>query len=877
MRPNCPDSPRRPRAPDSHFANRRKLKVETSFTVIENIQQSTSQDGLNTRAAAANEPAKDSLLLIFGAVLIIVLLNFAAFSDSLRGYFLADDFAHVDYLKSVFNGNAHLLWKNFYSNWMQTLGTCFYRPLISITLASDYLFWGANPDGFHISNFLYQTLSSVFLFLSLLCMFPALDKRAKFSTALLTASLFACHPLHPEVVSWIIARVDSVCTTFLFLSLWLYLLSRHGAKEPSGALQVLSLISFTLSLMSKEMAITLPPTIFIYELINAAFSSSDKQEKKNDAGWRAGFVEPFKEALKATKWHILLLLVYLGFRAVVLGTLFGGYSGSVGEGLKDSLFRRWFEGGSLTRLLLPFNDLVTEPSNKIRLVFKLMTGAALVIAVARAILSKRKISAFPFSISPFLPLGLIWLVIALAPTVQVFDITAILQGGRFVYLATAPVVLIIASLIFGAGDEKKNHGHISLLPLLSTALAALFTISYAFIARQNNQPWVEASRGVNSLRAGVEAALTGRPKDMKVALLNLPPHQKGAHMLYNASMFGVTLKPPLTKEDLSERIITFEPVTFGDANLIGRTRLRNLLADKNLAGVFVWDSTEQELLPMKGWHSIALCAPRQTFELGGGNAVLEDANQIFQSPAIDAPSTDFDFLDVTLKVEPKDPNKKLPENAILVLGWAGATHPIYAQERESVQPLKPGENTYRFSVGELKSWVGEGKITGLTLNTSEKPCKINVKTVRFINADDEIPALSFAPGTKTYIDSNGTLYINKDLGPLIYDATKIKGAKYVRYEISRPESWFEHYTGTLRDKAPSDKAFDSGKLDDLSSTNAVVSLKALKVPGYYEFRILAMDAQDKPLGYVSNPINFQVTPAYFKRKNAGTNGVVESK
>ncbi|HNB22700.1 MAG TPA: hypothetical protein PKZ32_09790 [Candidatus Melainabacteria bacterium] len=843
------------------------LDVETSLTVIENIQQSTPQEVLAAGSVKEIKPVKDSIFLILGAVLIIVALNFAAFHASLRGYFLADDFAHVDYLKSVFNGNAHLLVKNFYSNWMQTLGTSFYRPFISITLASDYLFWGANPNGFHLSNFLYQTLSSVFLFLALNFMFPALDARARFSTAFLTAALFACHPLHPEVASWIIARVDSVCTTFLFLSLWLYLLSRQSMARQAQAFQILSLASFALSLMSKEMAITLPPTIFLYELVNASAMTKS-----------GGLPARIFSALRASQWHIGMLIFYLGFRAISLGTLFGGYGGSVGEGLQATLWRRWFEEGCLLRLLLPFNELVTEPKDKLRLVFKLMTAGAAAIAMVRALSAMRKngFKALPSTLSPFLIFGLGWFAIALAPTIQVFDITTTLQGGRFVYLATAPVVLVIAALIFGAGDEKKSHGHISLMAILSMALAALFIASYTLLANANNQPWREASRGVSNLREGVENALAGQPPEMKVVVLNLPPQHKGAHMLYNAAMFGVALKPPLSKEDISERIITFEPVTFGDANLIARTRLRSLLRNKNVASVLVWDDAAQKLLPMKNWRDNGQAKPAETFELAGAESTLENQNQFFQSPIIDVPSTDFDFLDLTLKVEPKNAREPAA-NAILLLSWVGATHPIYSSQRQIALPIKSKQDTYRFSVGELKSWVAEGRIRGLRIDTSEKPCKITVKRATFINADNLIPDLSIAPECKFHIDSNGTLYTNRNLGPLNYDASRIEGAKSVRYEISKPESWFEHYSGTLRDKAPSDRTSDAGKLPQLSAQNAFIPLNALTIPGFYEFRILALDAQDKPLGYASNPINFQLNASYFKGTKTQAGGRLDRK
>ena len=826
-------------------------------SVIENIQQTTPQEVLTDVADHNSSSARHSSTFVWGALFIIVLLNFAAFHGSLRGYFLADDFAHVDYLKSVFSGHSHLLVENFYSNWMQTLGTSFYRPFISLTLAFDYLLWGANPNGFHISNFTFQTLSSVFLFLSLNCMFPALPWKPRFMTAFLAAALFACHPLHPEVVSWIIARVDSVCTTFLFLSLWLYLLSRKTVGH-SGLFQILSLGAFTLSLMSKEMAITLPPTIFLYELVNLSFSPEGKT-----LTWQ----NKIKAAVIASKWHIAMLLFYLGFRTIALGTLFGGYGGSVGDGLKDTIWRRWFQEGCLFRLFLPFNQDVTEPKNFLRLAFKLSLAGAFALAITRAFLKHGKNAALPFALSPFAIFAAGWFVIALAPTVQVFDITANLQGGRFVYLATAPAVLFLSALVFGAGDRQSKYGNLSLLTALSIALALVFTVSYTYLAVKNNKPWQEASRGVSNIRASVEKELEGKPPDAKIAVLNLPPHNKGAHMLYNAAMFGVTLKPPLSKEDWTGRVITFEPVTFGDANLINRTRFKQLLADKNLMGVFVWQQNIQKLVPMKEWRRDALEATSQSVQLKPGHATLKVREDSLNSPVIDVPSTDFDFVDLELKVEGAQ-SKGQNSGNILLLSWTGEVNPMTGGGRQIALPLRQTNKheKYRFSVGELKTWISEGRITGLQIDTSLKPVTLDLKSAQLTNAVDEIPELKVSPQCDSYTDSNGTIYIKTSLGPLSYDATKIKNAKSVRYEISAPDSWFEHYSGTLRDTGPSQHIADTGKLADLSSSDLIMNLNALKVPGFYELRIMALDADDKVIGYVSNPVNFQLSSSFFKRK-----------
>ena len=620
--------------------------VETFFTVIENIQQSSPQEGLADSHTPTFAPGKQSLKFIWGAIFIIIVLNFAAFHGSLSGYFLADDFVHVDYLRQVFSGHADLLWKNFYSNWMQTLGTSFYRPFISITLAWDYLLWGANPNGFHISNFVFQTLSSVFLFLSLNSMFPSMDRRAQGLTALTAAALFACHPLHPEVVSWIIARVDSVCTTFLFLSLWLYLLARQSKNSQNRTLASLSLVAFVLSLMSKEMAITLPPTIFLYELTNSCFSPTEKTKP-----WSVRL----KSALLASKWHIGLLLAYLGWRTFALGTVFGGYSGSIGEGMKESIWKRWFLEGCLNRLLLPFNDAVSGPRDPLRTLLPAIMICVMALPVIRALANKGKPSAFPGALSPFAIFAGGWTVIALAPTIQVFDITPTLQGGRFVYLATAPIVLLFASLIFGDEQpdpadlrprEKVQSGYTT-LTAACILLSIAFICIYAYLAEKNNSPWMQASKGVQTLRDSLERELDNLPSDRKIAVMNLPQNYKGAHMLYNAAMLAVALIPPLAKTDLSERVITFEPINYGDANLINKSRLKELLKDKDLTWVFYWQAEENKLLPIQARSlkkSDAFASIPASFVKGA--SVSLSGYDSLHSPDLNMPATSVDFVDV---------------------------------------------------------------------------------------------------------------------------------------------------------------------------------------------------------------------------------------
>ena len=81
--------------------------------------------------------------------------------------------------------------------------------------------------------------------------------------ALTAALIFSVYPLHCEVVNWIIARVDSVALLFTLASFALYL----KGKSPGSPLAISAHVAFIFALMSKEMAITLPPTLFMLEFL----------------------------------------------------------------------------------------------------------------------------------------------------------------------------------------------------------------------------------------------------------------------------------------------------------------------------------------------------------------------------------------------------------------------------------------------------------------------------------------------------------------------------------------------------------------------------------------------------------------------------------
>ena len=150
-------------------------------------------------------------------------------------------------------------------------GSNFYRPLQTLSYRIDYFFWGTNPLGYHLSNFLLHLLISCLILIILTelsrprysevaagfslrnnilskggdrlktaTIYPFVkireDSRLKSFPAeflpFLVSVFFLVHPVHTEAVAYISGRADLLAATFIFLSLFFYL---KGEKLTTNA------------------------------------------------------------------------------------------------------------------------------------------------------------------------------------------------------------------------------------------------------------------------------------------------------------------------------------------------------------------------------------------------------------------------------------------------------------------------------------------------------------------------------------------------------------------------------------------------------------------------------------------------------------------
>lgn len=140
-----------------------------------------------------------------------------------------------------------------------------YRPLTMTTFALNVAVHGLQPMGFLLTNLLLHVAASllVYAFVRRLLHEPVL--------ALITALIFAVHPVHVEAVSNSVGRAEIQMTLFALLGL-LALLPPSGAPSlPRGGV---AMLAFTAAMFTKESAISYGPIALLVLLWRRPFERS---------------------------------------------------------------------------------------------------------------------------------------------------------------------------------------------------------------------------------------------------------------------------------------------------------------------------------------------------------------------------------------------------------------------------------------------------------------------------------------------------------------------------------------------------------------------------------------------------------------------------
>ncbi len=188
------------------------------------------------------------------------------------------------------------------------------RPLLFLTLALNHHFSGLNTWGYHLFNLLFHIFNVCLIYFIISITYknfisPGQQMSGRGSTiALFSSLLFAVHPIQTESVSYIISRSSVFSTFFYLLGLFLFIQfnNRDDEDNKRWLFYLGSILCFILGMLTKEILITLPVILIIYDY---CFISS-----KN-----------YREFLpRLTRNHLPFILIMIGFfifRYFLVGTL----------------------------------------------------------------------------------------------------------------------------------------------------------------------------------------------------------------------------------------------------------------------------------------------------------------------------------------------------------------------------------------------------------------------------------------------------------------------------------------------------------------------------------------------------------------------------
>jgi protein O-mannosyl-transferase len=207
----------------------------------------------------------------WGIPILLVVLTVIAFYPVLQNGFVNwDDDRNI--VENPFYRGLH--WTNI--QWMfTTFHMGHYHPLTWLTLSIDYLFWGLNPFGYHLTNLLLHCANAVVLYFLGFRLFLLADPGlASHEHSLLpliagfSALLFSVHPLRVESVAWATERRDVLSGLFFLLAVLCYLKAVATGESDSRHWRwfFVSLGAYVLSLLSKASAMTLPLALLVLDV-----------------------------------------------------------------------------------------------------------------------------------------------------------------------------------------------------------------------------------------------------------------------------------------------------------------------------------------------------------------------------------------------------------------------------------------------------------------------------------------------------------------------------------------------------------------------------------------------------------------------------------
>lgn len=344
-------------------------------------------------------------------------------------------------------------------------------PVTYVSRMVDSQIYGLNAGGHHLTNVLLHAVTAILLFLLLKRMTGALWRAA------FVASVFAIHPLRVESVAWVVERKDVLSGLFFMLTLWAWLdyvdkRSAFGNRQnagPGAAVRdwlpayLLSLVFFTMGLLSKPMLVTMPLLFLLLDYWPLKRIPADglSSVRSGLGAWRGLILEKVPFVPLSVAACVATMLTQKNVVITAQHTALFWRIGNVLLAYTDYL----------KHLVYPVGLALVYP-------FSTANPPVLIIAACALLLAAITAVAVVFRRGhPYLMVGWLWYIGMFLPIIDSMQATQNSRADRYSYLPHIGLYIMIA---WGATELLKRwrYRQIVLAGAAAVVLAALSADAY---------------------------------------------------------------------------------------------------------------------------------------------------------------------------------------------------------------------------------------------------------------------------------------------------------------------------------------------------------------------------------------------------------------
>ncbi len=503
------------------------------------------------------------LLQVSRNTVAILLLTALAVSAAIHlraigGDFLSDDFAHASWVADAHRKGELLEWLFKLLHSPLGSGNYAYRPVVFASYALDWIIYGTNAAGWHLTNLVIHIINgALILMLALRLATRAGITDARF-TAAAAAALFLAIPFAGETTFWPVGRFDLLACMFS-LGFLLFLLGDHpriGWRRTTGALSCM-----LLALLSKESAM---PMVAVGAALVFALNLADRRSRSEPIG--VTLTATIKASLLFYWPVIFLALAYFAWRNFLFGSFWkvfpdSRFPASVSEFLARVVVLKQV-------FIYPYGQ---QP---------VLWGGFIAFGIAVWLIGIRgvaKHASMP-SVIVCLTLFVCFLVYLLAPATSFPVASDNGEGIRNLYFPWAMFSLTAAFAI------TYHRGRVALLCGL---LVIAFWGQWRLVTL-----WQDSAAEMLQVTKAIPA-LASEIDDSQYALMLLPDYLTVVPFVRNAQ--GAVVMPPRQPVSYLTKLAAMSPLQFAEweshfsDNTIGQVRGPSVVFDRsNFVGVYCW-------------------------------------------------------------------------------------------------------------------------------------------------------------------------------------------------------------------------------------------------------------------------------------------------